>query len=123
MEREEFKNKLEEQFLYLHLRIERLEKSIPHTAGSLVWKGDRKQYAYWQFYQNKVKVQKSVAKDQIEATKRQIEILRHQQVLRILLFPIPFTDLPDISPLGGAMLFTSPVVPPICIKNTDSYSI
>lgn len=79
MEREEFKNKLEEQFLYLHLRIERLEKSIPHTAGSLVWKGDRKQYAYWQFYQNKVKVQKSVAKDQIEATKRQIEILRHQQ--------------------------------------------
>ena len=44
------REQLSASFLDAYLRFQKLNEELNHSAGTIVWKGPKKQYPYWQFY-------------------------------------------------------------------------
>ena len=67
------REQLSSQFLDAYLRFQKLNEELDHSAGTIVWKGPKKQYPYWQFYDHGKQIQKYIQKSVLEATRQLIE--------------------------------------------------
>ncbi len=63
-------------FLDAYLRFQKLDQELKHSAGTIVWKGPKKQYPYWQFYDHGKQIQKYIHKSGLEAVRQLIEKLK-----------------------------------------------
>ncbi len=66
-------------YLSNQLRLEKLERSIPHTSGSLVKKGKDKLLVYWQYRTDGKQVQVPIEKGQEAKVRKQITVLKHRE--------------------------------------------
>lgn len=66
-------------FVELYQSIENLEKDLVHSPGSMVHKGPKKQYFYWQYYQKGRQFQGYVKKEAVDAVYARIEKLKRQK--------------------------------------------
>lgn len=79
MELEELEEELQMLFLDTCLRIKKLQETVLHSPGSIVWKGAKKQYPYWQFFQEGKQIQQAIPKNEVKQIKEKIEIMKHQK--------------------------------------------
>lgn len=79
------REELSASFLEAYLRVQKLEEAMAHSPGTIVWKGSRKQYSYWQFYEKGKQIQKYVHKNVLEAVRKRIETLKAQHRKRMIL--------------------------------------
>lgn len=67
------RERLSADFLDAYLRFRKLNEEIDHSAGTIVWKGPKKQYPYWQFYDHGKQIQKYIHKNSLEEVRQLIE--------------------------------------------------
>ena len=67
------RERLSADFLDAYLRFQKLNEEIDHSAGTIVWKGPKKQYPYWQFYDHGKQIQKYIHKSGLEVVRQLIE--------------------------------------------------
>ena len=67
------REQLSASFLDAYLRFQKLNEELNHSAGTIVWKGPKKQYPYWQFYDHGKQIQKYIHKSGLEAVRQLIE--------------------------------------------------
>ena len=67
------REQLSASFLDAYLRFQKLNEELDHSAGTIVWKGPKKQYPYWQFYDHGKQIQKYIRKSGLEAVRQLIE--------------------------------------------------
>ena len=79
------REQLSASFLDAYLRFQKLDEELKHSAGTIVWKGSKKQYSYWQFYEKGKQIQKYVCKNSLEETRKLIETMKAQFRKRSLL--------------------------------------
>lgn len=79
------REQLSASFLDAYLRLQKLNAELKHSAGTIVWKGPKKQYSYWQFYDHGKQIQKYVQKSGLEAIRRKIETMKAQHRKRMVL--------------------------------------
>lgn len=68
-----------EMFYDMHLRLERLNESLGHSPGTIVWKGKDKKYSYWQYYRKGKQYQQYVRQSELVQTRQQIQIMKEQK--------------------------------------------
>ncbi|MCI8632164.1 MAG: hypothetical protein HFE64_01585 [Lachnospiraceae bacterium] len=74
-----------EMFYDMHLRLERLNESLGHSPGTIVWKGKDKKYSYWQYYRKGKQYQQYVRQSELVQTRQQIQIMKEQKRRRTVL--------------------------------------
>lgn len=79
------REQLSASFLDAYLRFQKLDEELKHSAGTIVWKGPKKQYPYWQFYDHGKQIQKYIHKSGLEAVRKLIEKMKAQFKKRSLL--------------------------------------
>lgn len=79
------REQLSASFLDAYLRFQKLDEELKHSAGTIVWKGPKKQYPYWQFYDHGKQIQKYIHKSGLEAVRMLIEKMKVQFKKRSLL--------------------------------------
>ena len=67
------REQLSATFLENYLRLQKLDEELKHSAGTIVWKGPKKQYPYWQFYEKGKQIQKYIHKSGLEEVRQLIE--------------------------------------------------
>ncbi len=66
-------------YLSNQLRINKLERSIPHTSGNLVKKGKDKKLVYWQYRKDGKQIQVPIKKDHEDEMRKQMGILKNRE--------------------------------------------
>ncbi len=79
------RERLSADFLDAYLRFRKLNEEIDHSAGTIVWKGPKKQYPYWQFYDHGKQIQKYIRKNGLEEVRKLIEQRKAQVRKRSIL--------------------------------------
>ena len=79
------REQLSASFLDVYLRIQQLDKALVHSPGTVVWKGPEKKYPYWQIYTKGKQSQHSIGKNNVDAVRKRIEIMRAQKEKRKIL--------------------------------------
>lgn len=79
------REQLSAAFLETYLRIQKLDEQLEHSPGTIVWKGPKKQYAYWQTYKNGRQSQRYIHKAGLEAVKSRIQTMKAQKEKRSIL--------------------------------------
>ena len=79
------REQLSASFLDAYLRFQKLDEELKHSAGTIVWKGPKKQYPYWQFYDHGKQIQKYIHKSGLDAVRKLIEKMKAQFKKRSLL--------------------------------------
>lgn len=79
MDSEMFQKELQMLYLDTCLRIKKLEQTVLHSPGIIIWKGAKKQYPYWQFCQEGKQIQQAIPKNEVNQMKEKIEIMKHQK--------------------------------------------
>ncbi len=72
-------------FLDAYLRLQKLDEKLKHSAGTIVWKGPKKQYPYWQFYEHGKQFQKYIHKSGLDAVRQLIAKMKAQFKKRSIL--------------------------------------
>ena len=79
------REQLSASFLDAYLRFQKLDEELKHSAGTIVWKGPKKQYPYWQFYDHGKQIQKYIHKSGLDVVRKLIEKMKAQFKKRSLL--------------------------------------